>query len=278
MHSSFLEKDFNRFQISKPQARRARNLSDFPLDVPSIQPDEDTETDTFAALDQSSARGQRVERLVKLVWHRITSKYNADAQARIKRKNLEVIERVKIVEDHRYDLVEVIRSSPAVKQSPESKLLQRLTKDDIEGCIHSCRCILDKRPGRLYISFSHLAFYSNILSFEFSRIVPLVSLKSVKKCHGVLGLGNGIMVLLDNAATDLQSIFYFAEDCDGVFTLIEQLRDMQEGSLKDQSQQTSLLSKRLLQAALISCPNKGQLSDCSSQFDQLDTYSSCSKS
>ncbi len=58
-----------------------------------------------------------------------------------------------------------------------------------EPVLVDCSCMLDHRVGKLWITTSCIAFYSNYLGFKKKRSTPYDAIRRIEKTTVALGLG-----------------------------------------------------------------------------------------
>ena len=182
---------------------------------------------------------------------------DAEAQARMARKNLQVIDRVTAIDKQRYALVAWLRDSDAAAASPKTAAFQATfaTNAAAEGgpvagvLLHSTPCAYRSRPGTFLVSFGHVAFHSSILGFRVMRVVPLARVRACRKGAAAMGLAPSIIFDVAEPPAEVEAVpgaasgesvdadsalesvsFHFPVDRDQLYELIDQVLAMNRGS------------------------------------------------
>ncbi|XP_078112469.1 LOW QUALITY PROTEIN: GRAM domain-containing protein 2A [Sander vitreus] len=110
--------------------------------------------------------------------------------------------RLQLIDDLSYeDVKKCYRGSTVSKYNSQyHKLFQTVPKEEILMKVYSCALLRDiLLQGRLYISRNWLCFYANLFGKDIKVLIPVVSVRLVKK-HKTAGLvPNGLAITMDTA-------------------------------------------------------------------------------
>ena len=110
----------------------------------------------------------------------------------------QVLSRLKNVEGHRESLIKTLRDSPEVRLSPMDKLLQSSFRVADEAVLFDFTATHNSRPGRVFLTYSHLWFHSQIIGFTLQKVMPFRTVKSVELSMAT-PLGGKALVVTDQA-------------------------------------------------------------------------------
>merc|ERR1711871_68287 len=212
--------------IPMPRPARTRALSDFPLEKPTdeqIKQQKELEKKRNDFNPNSIINLPYHEQIVildKRLHVRLAEEMKADADARCKRKNAHVRSRVEKCDKHRKALVTLLKDSLAALGWEETQAFYDIFNIANESVMSSVSCSLGSRLGRMYITYNHLAFYSNILMFTKKKVLPLRDIVAVWKFDGIVG---GVTILSN---THGEISFTIPMNRDRVFAVLEFLLKM----------------------------------------------------
>ena len=247
-----LETAFQKSGIPMPRPARTQALSDFPLEPP-------TEEQILLQKEMEKKRNSfNPNSIINLPYHeqivildkrlhvQLAEQMKFDLDARCKRKNVHVRSRVDKCDKHRRSLVSLLKDSLAALGWEETQAFYEIFKIANESVFMSVSVSLGSRLGRLYITYNHIAFYSNILMFSKKKVVPLRDVVAVWKFDGLVG---GVTILSN---THGEISFTIPMNQDRVFAVLEYL-------LKMHTKQNS--NANLSKPASVRSPNMDDVSD-----------------
>ena len=221
-----LETAFQSSGIPMPRPARTRPLSDFPLEPP-------TEEQRKQQKELEKKRNSfNPNSIINLPYHeqivildkrmhvRLAEEMKLDADARCKRKNAHIQSRVQKCDKHRRALVSLLKDSLAALGWAETQVFYDTFNIANESVMMSVSCSLGSRLGRVYVTYNHIAFYSNILMFTKKKVVPLRDVVAVWKFDGMVG---GVTILSN---THGEISFTIPMNRDRVFAVLEFLLKM----------------------------------------------------
>jgi hypothetical protein len=252
---SLLNEAYLTHATAKPRMAPPRPLADYPLqNMPPAPPMSPAPSSPLH--DAALPRGERVAALAKGAWGRVMTRCNAEAQARMARKNLQIIDRVTAIDKQRYALVAWLRDSDAGAASPKTEAFQATFAANAAAdggpvagvLLHSTPCVYRNRPGSFFVAFGHIAFHSRILGFQVMRVVALMHVRACRKGAAALGLAPSIIIDVaqpataaaapsaEGAAESTESVsFHFPVDRDQLYELIDQVLAMNRGAAQSRN-------------------------------------------
>ncbi|KAM4618953.1 GRAM domain-containing protein 2A [Polymixia lowei] len=131
--------------------------------------------------------------------------------------------RLQLIEDLSYeDVKKCYRGSTVSKYNSQyHKLFQTVPKEEILMKVYSCALLRDiLLQGRLYISRNWLCFYANLFGKDIKVVIPVVSVRLVKK-HKTAGLvPNGLAITTD---TGQKYVFVSLLSRDSVYDVLRRI-------------------------------------------------------
>eukprot|EP00944_MAST-04C_sp_MAST-4C-sp1_P007027 g7027.t1 len=221
-----LEFAFQKSGIPMPRPARTQALSDFPLEPP-------TEEQILLQKEMEKKRNSfNPNSIINLPYHeqivildkrlhvQLAEEMKIDLDARCKRKNAHIRSRVDKCDKHRRALVSLLKDSLAALGWEETQAFYEIFNIANESVFMSVSVSLGSRLGRLYITYNHIAFYSNILMFTKKKVIPLRDVVAVWKFDGLVG---GVTILSN---THGEISFTIPMNQDRVFAVLEYLLKM----------------------------------------------------
>ncbi|CAM9833873.1 unnamed protein product [Discosporangium mesarthrocarpum] len=130
-----------------------------------------------------------IRALIRVTWEEVKAWCDEEAQARIRRKDTQVRERLRAVEKHREALVATLRDSGVAGISASNREFgERFRPMAGEVVLCDCQAAHAKRVGRLYLTYYHLCFHSSMLGFTSQRVLPMFTSRSVSRSASALGV------------------------------------------------------------------------------------------
>eukprot|EP00904_Undaria_pinnatifida_P000976 jgi/Undpi1/1087/HiC_scaffold_10.g04550.m1 len=142
-----------------------------------------------------------IRSLIRATWEDVKAWCDEEAEARVRRKDSQVRDRLLAVERHRAALIEVLRdgasgSATGAKPTPVGReFAARFRPVADEAVLCQCKAMHAKRVGQLYLTCNHLCFHSSVLGFTFQRVLPLLTVASIS--HAPAALGMDVVTLVD---------------------------------------------------------------------------------
>jgi hypothetical protein len=212
---SLLDATYARYGVAKPQPITRKSLSEYPLESEPAARRGASRVDGLPA-------GERVQALVREAWKSIAQRFGAEAEARIKRKNLQIIDRIDNVEELQEVYITTLRDSVAAATSKETVALQHIFGEDAGALLFSCSCIMNTRPGQFYVTSSHLCFHSKVFPFpDHKAKFTVASVDGVALAHS--GLASSMTVTIHGRVRTACN-FHFVADTERILLLVEQVR------------------------------------------------------
>jgi hypothetical protein len=179
-----LEPAFQSSGVLMPRPTRAPPLGDLPLDLQTIS---ERRNQAAPGVDLSLPYAEQVVLLDKLLHVELNQQMKEESEVRCKRKNTHVMQRVENCNRHRTSLISLLRDSLATLGWSETQTFYDTFGIGNEAVLLSISCSMGSRIGRLYITWNHLAFYSNVLMFTKKKVVSFRDVVAVWKFDGLVG-------------------------------------------------------------------------------------------
>lgn len=64
----------------------------------------------------------------------------------------------------------------------------------MQPLLYDCACTCGRAPGRLYLTYDHLCFYSNVLGWKTKHVVSMADVGGVEETSTTLGVGECVSV------------------------------------------------------------------------------------
>ena len=178
-----LEPAFSSSGILMPRPPRAPRLEDIRLD--DVKPA--ARTHEPPTIDPSMPYADQVVLLDKFLHVKLNQEMKGESEYQCKCKHAHVMRRVDNCDKHRTSLVTLLRDSLATLGWEETQSFFRTFGIANEAVLLAVSCSMGMRPGRLYITYYHVAFYSSALLFTKKKVVPVRDIVAVWKFDGLVG-------------------------------------------------------------------------------------------
>ncbi|CAM9116457.1 unnamed protein product [Scytosiphon promiscuus] len=145
-----------------------------------------------------------IRSLIRATWEDVKDWCDEEAEARVRRKDAQVRDRLRAVERHRESLVAVLRDgaggSAAGGTPVGQEFAARFRPMAGEAVLCQCKAVHAKRVGQLYLTCNHVCFHSSVLGFTSQRVLPLLTVLTVAHTPSVLGME--LVTLVDRGGED----------------------------------------------------------------------------
>eukprot|EP00903_Cladosiphon_okamuranus_P021842 g20083.t1 len=145
-----------------------------------------------------------IRSLIRATWEDVKDWCDEEAEARVRRKDAQVRDRLLAVERHREALVAALRDgaggSGASGTPVGREFAARFRLMAEEAVLCYCKAVHAKRVGQLYLTCNHLCFHSSVLGFTSQRVLPLLTVASVSHAPSVLGMD--LVTLVDRGGEE----------------------------------------------------------------------------
>jgi hypothetical protein len=210
-----------------PRPARARPLKTYALSTscPSLGTVDRDSVRRLAVEAAGDVQGEHLnsyreclQEVLMALWAKIEQMCTEEANARMQRKDLQVRDRLKAVEEYRLALIGTLRESKVPSKDFTSRF-RPLASDTV---LLECGAALGAKVGKFYLTSNHATFYSSLLGFVTQIVIPLASVSLVERRHAALGME--VLAIAHGSAEE--HIFTFTAGdghFDRVFDLVQQV-------------------------------------------------------
>ncbi|CAM9598951.1 unnamed protein product [Ectocarpus fasciculatus] len=152
----------------------------------------------------SSSMAEGIRSLIRATWEDVKEWCDEEAEARVRRKDAQVRDRLLAVEGHREALIAALRDgaggSAASSTVAGREFAARFRPMAKEAVLCQCKAVHAKRVGQLYLTCNHVCFHSSVLGFTSQRVLPLLTVATISHASSVLGMD--LVTLVDRGGEE----------------------------------------------------------------------------
>ncbi|CAB1097649.1 unnamed protein product [Ectocarpus sp. CCAP 1310/34] len=152
----------------------------------------------------SSSVAEGIRSLIRATWEDVKEWCDEEAEARVRRKDAQVRDRLLAVERHREALIAALRDGAggsAASSTPAGReFAARFRPLAKEAVLCECKAVHAKRVGQLYLTCNHVCFHSSVLGFTSQRVLPLLTVATITHASSVLGMD--LLTLVDRGGEE----------------------------------------------------------------------------
>ncbi|CAM9417280.1 unnamed protein product [Ectocarpus sp. 6 AP-2014] len=157
-----------------------------------------------AGAGSGSSVAEGIRSLIRATWEDVKEWCDEEAEARVRRKDTQVRDRLLAVEGHREALIAALRDGAggsAASSTPAGReFAARFRPMAKEAVLCQCKAVHAKRVGQLYLTCNHVCFHSSVLGFTSQRVLPLLTVATISHASSVLGMD--LLTLVDRGGQE----------------------------------------------------------------------------